>query len=163
MIIYPAHAFALSRISLSLPAAWRRPWMDYKDQCTADVCPDCAAERVRGLLLARRLRPSSPTVVKADSRVSHLHNHLLQGTSLTAISCSLLRLFHLLTRIRWQILDLMPRLQANVPSSSKSCTVLAFSFDSLWFIEIRGTISLLCQISWESLPARYIIYPSSHT
>ena len=82
-------------------------------------------------------------VVKAGSRVSHLHNHRLQGTSLTAIFCSLLRPFSTCSQgfaAKFWISCLSH--QANVPSS-KSCAALAFSFDSLWTIEIRGTLNLL--------------------
>jgi hypothetical protein len=75
--------------------------------------------------------------------VSHLHNHRLQGTSLTAIFCSLLRPFSTSSQgFAAKFWTSCLSHQANVPSS-KSCAALAFSFDSLWTIEIRGTLNLL--------------------
>lgn len=113
--------------------------------------PRCAAERVRRQWWTLSARSPSreplsllrPQVVKAGSRGSHLHNHRLQGTSLTAIFCSLLRPFSTCSQgfaAKFWISCLSH--QANVPSS-KSCAALAFSFDSLWTIEIRGTLNLL--------------------
>lgn len=82
-------------------------------------------------------------VVKAGSRVSHLHNHRLQGTSLTAIFCTLLRPFSTFSQgFAAKFWTSCLSHQANVPSS-KSCAALAFCFDSLWTIEIRGTLNLL--------------------
>lgn len=76
-------------------------------------------------------RLSVRKVVKAGSRGSHLHNHRLQGTSLTAIFCSLLRPFSTCSPgFDAKFWTSCLSHQANVPSS-KSCPGLAFSFDSL--------------------------------
>jgi len=93
-------------------------------------------------------RPLRPHVVKAGSRVSHLHNHRLQGTSLTAIFCSLLRPFSTCSpgfaAKFWPSSCLSH--QANVPSSSKSCAVQRLRSLSIVFRPLRlgATLNLLC-------------------
>lgn len=91
--------------------------------------------RVHAFLLAR------PQNRQADSRVSHLHNHRLQGTSLTAFCCSLLPPDLFVPRACRQLLDLVAsviKLTCRLHQSLVCCACLPF-FDSFPTIKIRGT------------------------
>ena len=93
-------------------------------------------------------RPLRPHGVKAGSRVSHLHNRRLQGTSLTAIFCSLLPPFSTCSPgfvAKFGTCSCLSH-QTNVPSSSKSCAALRLHSLSIVFGPLRlgATLNLLC-------------------